>query len=171
MRTRFRVIDHAEFILIILGCKVETFGRCFFRQTDKKLFQHLSDFLSKRVENWYCISEKEHLNFFKPRTVMMIVLQNLLNLMVFLTFILLILQKKKFSLNQRMIYQHKQLFTSNKQSLRRRNQNKTKTQVTFNSFLNHLYIIQNNLLLLENQVFVKILTGRSTSNFSTFFEW
>ena len=154
LRTRFRVIDHAEFILIILGCKVETFGRCFLRQTDKKLFQRLSYFLSKRVQNWHCICEKEHLNFFKPRTVIMIFLQNLLNLMVFLTFILLILQKK-FCLNERMIYQHKQLFTSNKQSLRRRSQNKTKTQVTFNGFLNHLYIIQNNLLLLENLVFLK----------------
>ena len=116
LRTRFRVIDHAEFILIILGCKVETFGRCFFRQTDKKLFQQLSYFLSKRVENWNCICEKENLNFFKTRTVMMIFLQNLLNLVVFLTFILLILQKKKFCVNERMIYQHKQLFTSNNPS-------------------------------------------------------
>ena len=124
LRTRFRVIDHAEFILIIRDCKVETFGRCFLRQTDKKLFQRVSDFLLKRVQNWHCICEKENLNFFKTRTVMMIFLQNLLNLMVFLTFILLILQKKKFCLNARMIYQHKQLFTSNKQSLRRRSQNK-----------------------------------------------
>ena len=116
LRTRFRVIDHAEFILIILDCKVETFGRCFFRQTDKKLFQQLSYFLSKRVENWNCICEKENLNFFKTRTVMMIFLQNLLNLVVFLTFILLILQKKKFCVNERMIYQHKQLFTSNNPS-------------------------------------------------------
>ena len=116
LRTRFRVIDHAEFILIILDCKVETFGRCFLRQTDKKLFQRLSYFLSIRVENWNCICEKEHLNFFKTRTVMMIFLQNLLNLVVFLTFILLILQKKKFCVNERMIYQHKQLFTSNNPS-------------------------------------------------------
>ena len=116
LRTRFRVIDHAEFILLIRDCKVETFGRCFLRQTDKKLFQRLSYFLSIRVENWNCICEKEHLNFFKTRTVMMIFLQNLLNLVVFLTFILLILQKKKFCVNERMIYQHKQLFTSNNPS-------------------------------------------------------
>ena len=127
-----------------------------FLETEKKLFQRVSELLSKMVENWNCICEKQNLNFFKTRTVIMIFLQNLLNLIVFLTFILLILQKKKFSLNQRMIYQHKQLFTSNKQSLRRRSQNKTKTQVTFKGFLNHLYIIQNNLLLLENLVFLKI---------------
>ena len=35
MRTRFRVIDHGEFIFIILDCKVETFCLSFFRDREK----------------------------------------------------------------------------------------------------------------------------------------
>ena len=29
----------------------------FFREKDKKLFQQLSYFISKRLENWHCICE------------------------------------------------------------------------------------------------------------------
>ena len=130
----------------------------FFRETDKKLFQQLSYFISKRLENWHCLCEIDQgdVESVQAKDIYDDSYSEFTESAGISDVYSLILQKKKFSLNQRMIYHLKQLFTSNKQSPTRRSQNKTKTQVTFNAFLNHLYIIQNNLLLLENLVFLKI---------------
>ena len=51
LRTRFRVIDHTEFILIIVGCKKETLVVILKNKLGKKLFQRLSYFILKMAEN------------------------------------------------------------------------------------------------------------------------
>ena len=157
LRTRFRVIDHAEFILIILGCKVETFGRCFFRQTDKKLFQQLSYFLSKRVENWHCICEIDEgdVEFVQAKDSYDDSSSEFTESDgVFDIYSADITEEEVFSESEDDL--PAQTTVHQQQTIPQKKKSKQKTQVTFNGFLNHLYIIQNNLLLLENQVFVKI---------------
>ena len=84
----------------------------------------------------------------------MIVLQNLLNLMVFFDIYSSdITEEEVFSESEDDL--PAQTTVHQQQTIPQKKKSKQKTQVTFNGFLNHLYIIQNNLLLLENQVFLK----------------
>ena len=85
---------------------------------------------------------------------MMIVLQNLLNLMVFFDIYSSdITEEEVFSESEDDL--PAQTTVHQQQTIPQKKKSKQKTQVTFSGFLNHLYIIQNNLLLLENQVFLK----------------
>ena len=159
MRTRFRVIDHAEFVLIIVSRKEETI--LLDKQT-KSFFKSLFHFKKGR-KLWHCICEKE--NLYHWRRCGISSRQGQLWWYFFGIYWIWCYfwhlfcwyyRRTSFVLIRGWFSSKNNCSAATNNPLEKEVKKKTKTQVTFNGFLNHLYIIQNNLLLLEDSVFVKI---------------